>query len=103
MKKETDIEKRIDALIAEERNTVMNPYLSTRVMAAIEQQHERKTGIRPLLWKPVLAIASLALVILLGITVGNAYTSETTEQAFVLTNDAATEQFAFYLQTEKEE
>lgn len=103
MKKETDIEKRIDTLIAEERNTVLNPYLSTRVMAAIEQQQERKTGILPLLWKPVLALASLVFVVWLGITAGNGYTSGNTEEAFVLSNDAATEQFAFYQQTEKEE
>jgi hypothetical protein len=103
MKKETDIEKRIDALIAEERDTAMNPYLSTRVMAAIERQHERKTGMWPLLWKPVLALASLVFVVWLGITAGNGYPSGNTEEAFVLSNDAATEQFAFYLQTEKEE
>ncbi len=103
MKIETVIEKRIDQLIREERNTAMNPYLSTRVMAAINGQQEQKVRQLPLLLKPVLAMASLAVVVWLGIMAGSAYTSGNTENAAVLTNDSATEHFAFYLQTEKEE
>lgn len=103
MKKETDIENRIDELIREERETAMNPYLSTRVMATIAAQQEQKA--RPVfqVLKPVLALASLVFVVWLGITAGNGYSSGNTEEAFVLSNDAASEQFAFYLQTEKEE
>lgn len=103
MKKETDIENRIDQLIREERNMELNPYLSTRVMAAIAKQQDRKAGLLPVFLKPVLAMASLTVVVWLGIIAGTAYTSGSREQATVLTNDAASENFAFYLQTEKEE
>jgi len=103
MKKETDIENRIDQLIREERNTELNPYLSTRVMAAIAKQQDRKAGLLPVFLKPVLAMASLTVVVWLGIIGGTAYTAGSREQAAVLTNDAASENFAFYLQTEKEE
>jgi len=103
MKKETEIENRIDQLIREERNTELNPYLSTRVMAAIAKQQDRKAGLLPMLLKPVLALASLVVVVWLGIMAGSAYTSVSTEQATILTNDAAAENFAFYLQTEKED
>ena len=103
MKKKTDIENRLDQLIREERNTELNPYLSTRVMAAIAKQQDRKAGLLPVFLKPVLAMASLTVVVWLGIIAGTAYTSGSREQATVLTNDAASENFAFYLQTEKEE
>lgn len=103
MKKETDIENRIDELIREERETAMNPYLSTRVMATIAAQQEQKARPATVVLKPVLAVASLAVVVWLGITAGSAYTAGSTVQATELTNDAATENFAFYLQTEKEE
>jgi hypothetical protein len=53
--------------------------------------------------KPVLAMASLTIVVWLGIIAGSEYTTVSTEQATILTNDAAAENFAFYLQTEKEE
>lgn len=103
MKKETDIENRIDQMIREERNTELNPYLSTRVMAAIAKQQDRKAGLLPMFLKPVLAMASLTIVVWLGIIAGSAYSSGSTEQATVLTNDATAEHFAFYLQTEKED
>jgi hypothetical protein len=103
MKKETDIENRIAQLIREERNTELNPYLSTRVMATITNQPDRKTGLLPMFLKPVLALASLTIVVWLGIMAGSAYSSVSTEKETILTNDAAAENFAFYLQTEKEE
>jgi hypothetical protein len=103
MKKENHIENRIEQLIREERNTELNPYLSTRVMAAIAKQQDQKTALLPMFLKPVLAMASLTIVVWLGIIAGSEYTTVSTEQATILTNDAAAENFAFYLQTEKED
>lgn len=72
-------------------------------MAAIAKQPDKKAGLLPMFLKPALALASLTIVVWLGIMAGSAYSSVSTEQATVLTNDAATENFAFYLQTEKED
>ncbi len=44
MKNETAIENRIHQLITEERKTGLNPYLSTRVMAAIERRENHQSG-----------------------------------------------------------
>ncbi len=103
MKNETDIEKRIHQLITEERNTGLNPYLSTRVMAAIERRenHHQFRVSRP--WKPVLALASLFVAIILGVAAGNLYSSTEVDTGSVLNNDSQTEHFAFYLQSETEE
>lgn len=103
MKTATDIENRINQLIQEERTTAMNPYLSTRVMAAIEKQQDRKAGQHSLILKPVLAIASLVLVVVMGVMAGSAYPTRSDDGEAVLRNDAQAEHFAFYLQTEKEE
>lgn len=103
MKTATDIENRINQLVHDERSTAMNPYLSTRVMAAIVKQQEGKAGQHLLILKPVLAIASLALVIVMGVMAGSAYSTRSDETEAVLRNDAQAEHFAFYLQTEKEE
>jgi Na+/proline symporter len=103
MKTATDIENRINQLIQEERTIAMNPYLSTRVMAAIEKQQDRKAGQHSLILKPVLAIASLVLVVAMGVMAGSAYPTRSDDGEAVLRNDAQAEHFAFYLQTEKEE
>lgn len=102
MKNEMDIEKRIDQLIREERDTAMNPYLSTRVMAAIAKQQDKKAGPYSLVLKPVMAIASLVFVVVLGVIAGSAYSTSSDTNA-VLRNDAQSEHFAFYMQTEKED
>lgn len=103
MKTATDIENRINQLIQEERTIAMNPYLSTRVMAAIEKQQDRKAGQHSLILKPVLAIASLVLVVVMGVMAGSAYPTRSDDGEAVLRNDAQAEHFAFYLQTDKEE
>lgn len=103
MKTATDIENRINQLVHDERTTAMNPFLSTRVMAAIAKQQDRKAGQHSLILKPVLAIASLVLVIVMGVIAGSAYSKRSDEAEAVLRNDAQAEHFAFYLQTEKEE
>ena len=103
MRTATDMENRINQLVHDERTTAMNPYLSTRVMAAVAKQQDRKPGQHSLILKPVLAIASLALVIFMGMLAGSAYSTRNSDTEAVLRNDAQSEHFAFYLQTEKDE
>lgn len=103
MNRNEHIDQKIDKLIQEERNTAFNPYLSTRVMAAIERRETKQPFAVNRKWQPVLALASVMAAIMLGIAAGNLYSSADAEAGSVLSNDSQTENFAFYLQTEKEE
>ncbi len=103
MNRNEHIDQKIDKLIQEERNTAFNPYLSTRVMAAIERGETKQPFAVNRKWQPVLALASVMAAIMLGIAAGNLYSSADAEAGSVLSNDSQTENFAFYLQTEKEE
>ena len=103
MNRNEHIDQKIDKLIQEERNTAFNPYLSTRVMAAIERRETKQPFAVNRKWQPVLALASVMAAIMLGIAAGNLYSSADTEAGSVLSNDSQTENFAFYLQTEKKE
>lgn len=103
MKTTTDIENRINQLVHDERSTAMNPYFSTRVMAAIAKQQDRKASKYSLILKGVLAFASLVLVVVMGVMAGSAYSTRSDETEVVLRNDAQAEHFAFYLQTDNED
>ena len=103
MNRNEHIDQKIDKLIQEERNTAFNPYLSTRVMAAIERRETKQPFAVNRKWQPGLALASVMAAIMLGIAAGNLYSSADAEAGSVLSNDSQTENFAFYLQTEKEE
>ena len=103
MNRNEHIDQKIDKLIQEERNTAFNPYLSTRVMAAIERGETKRPFAVNRKWQTVLALASVMAAIMLGIAAGNLYSSADAEAGSVLSNDSQTENFAFYLQTEKEE
>jgi len=103
MNRNEHIDQRIDELIQEERNTAFNPYLSTRVMAAIERRRDIRLFTVNRKWQPVLALASVLVAVLLGIAAGNLYSSADEETGSVLSNDSQTENFAFYLQTDKED
>lgn len=65
-------------VMEEERNTVMNPFLSTRVMAGINAWEKIKEGTRPApspvrLLKPLVIGLSVAAAIFAGILMGNMY------------------------------
>lgn len=103
MNRNEHIDQQIEKLIQEERNTAHNPYLSTRIMAAIESREDKQLLPVSRKWKPVLALASLSAAVLLGIAAGNLYSSGDQDTGSVLHNDSQTEHFAFYLENEKEE
>jgi ubiquitin-protein ligase len=103
MNRNEHIDQKIDKLIEEERNTAFNPYLSTRVMAALEHRETKRLFTVKRKWQPVLAMAGVLVAVILGIAAGNLYSSADDETGSVLSNDSQTENFAFYLQTEKEE
>ncbi len=85
-------------IIIEERETPFNPFLSTRIMAQIENLESEKTKTSPLLeklLKPVLITGFLCIALFSGVTIGNLYNSdgyrESIPEELALINDATIE------------
>ena len=102
MKQKRNIDEMIDQLIQEERNEESNPFLSTRVMAAVqEKQYQKVIKINPV-WKTVMVTAGITTALFLGISIGNLYESEGRNNGIMLSNDGAMENFGFYSQIGEE-
>jgi hypothetical protein len=82
----------IDELIKHEKETACNPYLATRVMAGIETSKKKSSGI----FQYVVAVASISLVVLLGIAIGNSYVAGNEKYAGININDSEIENFELY-------
>lgn len=101
MKSQPDIPKPVHSFIESEKAMTPNPFLATRVMAAISARKDtQRVGYRPVL-SPVLAIASLVLVIWVGVEVGGSWVSPSRD-AYPLVNDTQTENLSYYQQPETE-
>lgn len=102
MEKQYDTDKLIRSFIDTEKEKRPNPFLHTRVMEAITAgQKAERSWYQPAL-KPVLALASLALVIWLGIVAGSTW-SAAAEGEVYLENDSRTEKLSLYVQAENEQ
>lgn len=101
MKKQNNTPGILKSFIEQEKAVEPNPFLATRVMAAIESnRNEVNSWYQPVL-KPVLAIASLVLVIWMGIWAGSSWVSNP-EKGARLENDSQTENLFYYTQPETE-
>lgn len=97
-----NIQQRIDQFIQEERNTTFNPFLSTRILAAIDKKSKTETyGVLPA-WKTAIVAISLVAALFTGIATGNLYQSNNKEADVVLMNDNRMENFGFYNEMENE-
>lgn len=98
MKQNRDIESMIDGLIQEERAKESNPFLSTRIMAAIEQKRFQTEKRASPIWKTIMVAAGVIAAVFLGISIGNTYETESRSVSIMLSNDGAMENFSFYTQ-----
>jgi hypothetical protein len=98
--KEQEIENKILAAIREEKNTSFNPFLTTRIMAAIEKERTGRTSTFIPAWKKVVVAMSLLVAIAAGYYTGNLYERNNYPDEVVLINDYGMEQLEFYTQGE---
>lgn len=102
MKQKKNIEEMIDQLIREEQNVEFNPFLSTRVLAAVQnRQNQNEKRINPA-WKTIMVAAGITAAVFLGISIGSIYESESRSDSIMLSNDGAMENFGFYSQIGEE-
>lgn len=98
MKQKKNIDEMINKVIQEERNEEFNPFLSTRVMAVIqERQYQKEKKISPA-WKTMMVAAGITAAVFLGISIGGIYESESRNDGIVLSNDGTMENFGFFSQ-----
>ncbi|KUK77600.1 MAG: hypothetical protein XD92_0748 [Proteiniphilum acetatigenes] len=88
-------EDHIEELIRREKETVPNPYLSTRVMAKIEGVKQERS--KAPLWQTITLAAGFAAAILMGVSLGNSYVENGTPDIALNINDAQMENLQYYL------
>lgn len=98
MSAEKKIHQLIEDFIQEERNTESNPFLSTRVIAAIEKRKLESIKQGSPVWKTVAVGLGLFVAVFSGIAAGNLYQTKSEASDVVLINDNSIENFSFYSQ-----
>jgi type VI protein secretion system component VasF len=88
-------EHQIDAFIRREKETVPNPYLSTRVMTKIEELEQKERRKAPL-WQTLALAASIAAIAFLGVSIGNSYVESGTSERILNINDRQIESLGYY-------
>lgn len=91
----------IDDFIRREKETTLNPYLSTRVMAKIERLEKLERRRTPI-WQTFALAASIVAVSFLGISIGNSYVESYTPDRILNINDRHIENLSFYNLDENE-
>ncbi|MFZ1528861.1 MAG: hypothetical protein WAT19_08925 [Ferruginibacter sp.] len=92
MNENTDI--LIEEFIKKEKSTRCNPFLHTRVMAAIEKNKADVILVKPV-WRNALAVISLIASIWAGIAAGEFYNLPPEKEEIVFINDRYPEHFDF--------
>lgn len=92
------IDDYIDAFVEKEKQTEFNPFLTTNIMAHIEKSVRKKT----IVWQILTVAAGIALVITMGIQIGNQYDTDKNMYAGVNINDSQIENFTLYYSNENE-
>lgn len=102
MKKHEHFEQQLDDMIRQEKGISPDPWLHSRVMAAIEKRKEQRPGYIISVLRPALVFASMLLAVWMGVQAGSSWHTEKSAAAVVLENDHDAEHFAFYTQSENE-
>lgn len=98
MSAEKKMHQLIEDFIQEERKTESNPFLSTRVMAAIEKRKQEAVKQGSPVLKTLAIGLGLFVAVFAGIAAGNLYQTKSEASDVVLINDNRIENFSFYSQ-----
>lgn len=93
MSTKKDIQQLIENFIQKERDTDYNPFLSTRIMAVIDEKNYLEIKRVVPLWKLAILAASLVTGVFAGVGVGNLYQTKDASSSIILMNDGRMENF----------
>lgn len=96
MTSKKDIHQLIENLIEKERNTEANPFLSTRIMGAIEKRDFTEVKLVSPVWKAAVVAFGLVAAVFSGVAAGSLYQTKSTKPDIVVMNDDSMENFGFY-------
>jgi len=82
----------IDELINKEKQTELNPYLTTRIMSQIENSTQKPVK----RWQTIAVAGCIVFAIATGIELGNSYTSNSDNVGGLFVNDSQIENFSLY-------
>ena len=100
--KKKDIDSLVEQFIMEEKTIEHNPFLSTRVMVALENREDMKVRQLSPVWRTAIVAIAFAAAVVTGVSAGSLYNSGEKKADVVLVSDDAMEHFAFYNEVEKE-
>lgn len=86
----------VDRFIKEESIAGPNPFIATRIMAAVDKGNRWNPVQMIPVWRIAMMSLLLALAVFAGINAGNLYSRSTAGNSTVLINDDAMEHFDFY-------
>lgn len=102
MNKRKDVDSLVEQFIVEEKSIGHNPFLSTRIMAALDDRKQLNVkGLSPVLRTAIVSFG-FATAVFVGFVAGNLYNTGEKKADVVLVNDEAMEHFAFYKDMENE-
>lgn len=96
MKNKKDIDLLIESFVREERNTTCNPFLSTRIMVAMEKKGSSRMAVISPVWRTLVVATSLLVAVVTGISTGGLYQSKNNNADIVLMNDDRMEKFGLF-------
>jgi hypothetical protein len=102
MRHKENIDHLIESFVERERNTASNPFLSTRVMAAIDQERNSKWLFLSPVWRTAVLALSLLVAVFAGMVTGNLYQTKNDAIDVVLINDDKMENFGLYNEVSNE-
>lgn len=88
----------IDKYIEELKKVEPSPFLESRILASIENLNTQRESIvkKMPLWQSVAITICFALIVALGITIGNSYKSTNADYSGLMINDNHIEQLSLY-------
>jgi hypothetical protein len=95
MKDGKNIERMIDDFVSGERNLEPNPFLSTRIMASLDQSKGHEAFSFNPLRKLAFAV-SMVIAVFIGVATGNQYKTGNSGADVILINDDKMERFDMY-------
>jgi hypothetical protein len=98
MTSKKNIHQLIEDVVQEERNAEFNPFLSTRIMAAVEKKYFTEVKQVSTVWKTAVVAFSLFAAVLAGVAAGNLYQTENIATDVIVMNDDRMENFGFYIE-----
>ncbi|MBK8951953.1 MAG: hypothetical protein IPM85_06225 [Chitinophagaceae bacterium] len=102
MNTKKDVDFLVEQFIMDEKSIELNPFLTTRVMASLQNRKEVKVKQLSPVWRTAIVTFGVAMAVLIGFSAGGRYNTGEKKADVVLVRDDTMEHFAFCNEMENE-